>query len=214
MTPGCFGIPSIFSFTSRVCGKCSHFQTCRVEAHAALKAAPIEIVRHQLRAHEDYCRAHSADSGEEKKIEFTRKVAPSKKVRSLPKKIDLTDAQKAMLEALPAKVSGLLSRLMKRGVDTSVLLAAQHGNNGFDPAKHRSLHLALDMLLEGGITKPALRTAFVEKLGWAETSAFAECTLIWKVFPLLKLAVEQGASLVPGPGVRCKNESIHKRTEF
>lgn len=204
--PGCFGVPSVFSFTSRVCGKCEHHGNCQSQAHAALLGAPPRLVGKLLEQHNEYRRAVDASTPESTTLNTTR---PTPKTASkLAVRLPLSDAQLATLSGMTKRAAEYLKRLMVRGIDKEVLTAAEMGRNGFMSSKHRSLHLALERLLEGGLTKASLRLAYCEDLGWSETSAFSEVTLVWKIFQAMGLAVEQGCSLVAAPTVICKNAAI------
>lgn len=204
--PGCFGIPSVFSFTSRVCGKCPHFGRCQSQAHAVLQAAPRELVSKLLGEHIAYCRSQNIEIPDNATLEFSQPmpVVKSKVAVRYP----LTDDQLSVLVGMKKKASEYLRKLMVRGTDKEILSAAELGQNAFTPEKHRAYHLALEMLLEGGITKPFLTAAYCDQLGWSDQSAKSQTSLIWDLFPSMGLALVQGCALIAGPTVRCKNSSI------
>lgn len=210
--PGCFGVPSVFSFTSPICGKCGSFEACRSQAHAALLSHPQQwVVRSLLEKHNAYCHREDVVLPERSEIETSRpapKVASKNAVR-----FALTPEQMLLLGSLPKKVAEYLKKLMVRGIDRQVLEAAGKGENAFTAEKHRPYRLALDMLFEGGITKPALRTAYCDKLGWSESAAFSQVSMIWHLFPAMRLAENQGCALVPSPRVLSKNSSIKTKGE-
>lgn len=207
--PGCFGVPSIYSFTSRVCGKCDHAAACQPVAHSALASAPLGVSIRLLRQHEDHCAAVGGTLPVGATLIVSRVLPTARKAPAL--RLPLNEGQTALLKTLPKRSADYLKKLMVRGVDRAVLAAAKNGENGFTKTKHRPFHLALEKLLEGGITKGQLRVAYCEELGWSETSSFPQVTMIWNIFPAMGLAVEQGCALVVGPGVKSKNAAYKHR---
>jgi len=201
--PGCFGAPSVFSFNSRVCGKCGQSDECQKAAHAALLAAPVHLVGNLLREHEEYCR-RKATTAPEGSVLATTLPAPVQKQRKAVR-FPITDVQEELLRSLPKKVGDYLRKLMVRGIDREVLEAAGVGKNAFSVAKHRPYALALNMLFEGGMTKQMLRVAFCEELGWSDVASYPQVSMIWHLFPAMGLAEEQGCSLIASSAVKTRN---------
>lgn len=203
MQPGCYGAPSVFSFSSRVCGKCGHFDDCQSTVHAALKSAPVYLVSKMLHEHDAHCRMKGGVAPDGATLTTTL-PAPARRCKK-PVRLQLDQFQLDQLAALPKKVGDYLKKLMVRGIDKEVLEAAGKGKNAFTLDKHRPYALALDMLFEGGLTKPMLRTAYCERLGWSEVAAFPQVSMIWHLFPAMGLAKEQGCALIASPNVRTRN---------
>lgn len=210
--PGCFGVPAVFSFTSRVCAKCERFNQCQVEAHSSLLAAPVTIVGKVLEQHNRYCHANGLSVPNVGNVLITS--MPTVRPTRSPTRLEITAEQQATIDALPKKTGDYLRKLIVRGVDKEVLDAAERGENAFTMTKHRPYRVALDMLLEGGITKPALRVAYCDQLGWSKPAAFSQVSMVWGLFPAMRLAEERGASLMPLPNIRCKNSSIATKGVF
>lgn len=207
--PGCFGVPSVFSFTSKVCGKCDHFSSCQKKAHAALIAHPQQhVVRSLLEKHNAYVHENEEEMPEGAVLSVSRPAPKSKRESQV--RFALTPEQMLLLGSLPKKVADYLKKLMVRGLDRQILEAASKGENLFTQDKHRPYQLALDMLMEGGLTKPMLRAAYIEKLGWTERASSSQVSIVWSLFKAMNLAEEQGCSLVPSPSVLRKNSFIEK----
>ena len=196
-TPGCYGVPSIFSFNSPVCPGCMHFEGCKDSSRDALKRLPDSPgVRLAL----------------SRFVTVTEQEPMGRKLITraarVPKRMPLTEDQLAKVAELPKKAGEYLRTLFSKGMDTKVVEAAKNGENPFCKDKARPYHLAFDQLLEGGFTKGFLRVSLIETLGWSESSAFSQVSIIWNVFQALGVAQEQGCALVPTPNVRCKNSVI------
>jgi len=190
---GCFGIPSIFSFESRVCGKCKEFVECQKESEITLRRLPEGKAIHRLLVlHEN----------------FRRKQGGLDPLPIVAQRAQLSPDQESVIRDLPKKTGAYLRKLMIRGKDVEIREAAHRGENPFEVEGHRPYHLAFDALLSGGFTKPYLRAAFIEGLGWSESASFSQVSIIWKLFPALGVAEESGCALVASPNVRCNNNRV------
>jgi len=131
---------------------------------------------------------------------------PVQQARSKPA-LAFTEDQAAILAGLPKKAASYLVTLWKRGMPERIKVAALKGQNPFPEATFRPAHVAYNLLMGGGFTKAALRTAFQECLGWGESSAYSQVSITWRVFCALGIAVEDGCRLVPHPNLGAQNVS-------
>lgn len=205
----CFGIPSIFSFASEVCKSCSDFGDCQRLSHAALKGAPAHIVRPFITAHEAYEQSQAIDSPTAATLNTTQQVPHKARVsKRKAQRFPLTEDQKALLAPLSKTAANFVEKLFVRHADQEILSAAREGRNGFNQDKHRPYHLAMNMLLESGFVRPVLRQAYMDELGWSNTSAKTQVSLTWQVFIALGLANEDGIALVPSDLVKASSNNV------
>ncbi|WP_374335303.1 hypothetical protein [Methyloversatilis sp.] len=179
--PRCFGIPSVFSFDSPVCSVCPINDDCRAAVLTALSGAGQTVaVRNLLTLHE---RAQAALKNKVGGIEgfVVKKPAKTLKTRrrSAPR-IVLSVEQERSISTAPKKVGKVARTLLERGFTY----------NGTNPFNHtnRTYYTAFNKLMVGRITKKELRMALCEELGWGETSAYSEVSIIWSLFPILGVA--------------------------
>lgn len=205
---GCFGIPSIFSFSSQTCAKCAEFSECQQSSHAALKSAPIAIVGALLEAHEQYEHEHSLDTLPPKQLTVT-KTAPKTTRDKRAKRFPLTQEQKTLLASITNKAAAtFIEKLFVRGLQGEIANAAKECKSAFTEEKHRPYHLALSMLFKFGFTKPVLRSAYENVLGWSKQSAATQVSITWGVLIALGLAEERGIALVASPKIITENRQI------
>ena len=186
--PGCYGIPSIFSFKSEVCGSCSHASNCQSDAHSALLALKrLPIVADVLNEHNEY--VHN--------VIVTKFPRPARVQLSKPipvqrnnniTRVALTEEQLDTLEALPKKVQTFLRAVWARGEDKTMWEAARNGLNPFEEDRNRPYHLAYQELMKGKVSRAYLSNVIMDNLGWAYSSAYSQVSMIWRVLPCLNLA--------------------------
>lgn len=192
--PGCYGVPSVFSFTSRVCGGCGSFEGCQRQSHDTLKLLPSNPgVQAMLLKHENHLR---------------QKEGLSPLVPKSRQKNTITEEQEQQVRSLPKKVGDYLRKLFKRGEDIKIRECAGKGENPFTEEKSRPYRVAFEYLLDGGFTKRFLRTAFMEEMGWSEASAFSQVSIVWHVFVALGVAEESGCALVPTSLVQTRGQKV------
>lgn len=213
LTPGCFGSPGVFSFKSRVCPTCGHFESCRNDVRAALASVPESpSIRVALIEHDRYIYAASVPV-DTPVVEVAPKPAASPKAPSMRLKhprFEITDMQEKIIASLPARAGEELRKLYLRGKDVLIrraLIAGEEPLLEFEG--HRSLKLALGML-PTGYSKNQLKCAFVDTLGWSDRSAQSEVSLIWSLLPALKVAIEQRDRLVVAPSLVAENNGVAK----
>lgn len=206
----CFGIPSIFSFTSDACRGCSDFSGCQRDSHAALKGAPLRIVRALIAEHEAFEGHQAIETPDAAVLDTTQSIPSEARVtkRKAAQRYPLTAEQKSTLSALPKTVAAFIEKLYVRHAHEEIINAAKEGRNGFSHDKHRPYYLALNMLLQSGFVRPVLRSAYQTELGWNDASAKTQVSLTWQVLIALGLAKEEGIALVASDSVKARSRNI------
>lgn len=206
----CFGIPSVFSFSSKTCATCGDFGHCRRLAHDELKKAPdIPVIRAALVVHERFEHAGvplPVPSPEGKPS--TAALPKARPSRAKRPSFELTEHQKQVIESVPVKVGDAITKLFKRGHDAEIRIALREGKTPLKNVPcYRALKVALKHLKKG-YDRQTLRTYFVEELGWSYTSAWNEVSLTWGILPAIGVAMEKHGRLVVAPSVLAKNDCI------
>ena len=213
--PGCYGIPSVFSFKSEVCKVCQFNQQCRKVSFEKLKGVPENIhTRNLLRDHE---RVEAAFKSSEGYIDPFEGVKPRKtrlKRSEAIFKVELNAEQEEKLKTLPKKVAAVASALWRKG------FSPIGKENPFSESGNRPYYNAFEAMRAGKVTKKGLRMAFCERMGWSETSAYSEVSIVWSLFPVLGIAREDddGQSLelidIDYPGYERDNTNRFVRREI
>lgn len=203
--PGCYGVPSIFSFKSQTCMACASFETCRIESHCELQEALAiggDAVRNALLEYERA--AHDSEPQTTTGIPGAR-TKPRDKRAKRPR-FDLTNRQQMMVSSASKNVAKRLERLFRTGCDVVIRRAIRERDYDFvEIGNQRSLRLALQMLVRDGVTKRGLKAAFVGVLGWSDTSSQSEATIMWGLLPRLEIADIDNESLVLSPKAKAEN---------
>lgn len=197
-SPGCFGIPSVFSFRSQHCSRCAaHREACQRQVLDTLRGMDqgIDAVRVALIEHE---RAVGLSSRAPLQVQGRGSY-----VAKSPR-FELTDAQQLTAAALPKKARARLEKLLRGGYDVLIRMAIKSGDLAFSKINNqRSLVTALQLLASNpAITRGGLRAAYVGTLGWSDLSAKNEVSIMWQVLPGLGIAVQNSASLALSPELR------------
>lgn len=197
----CFGIPSVFSFKSLHCGRCQSFEECRKSANEELKsvAADSDVVRFALIEHERAEYDASAPANRVDPVSSTK----AKRRSYVPKrpKYDLTQAQKHTVSTAPKTAATRLTKLFRTGGDVLIRRALKNGDRDFaEVTNQRSLALCLRMLSHKlPVTRNGLKVAFMTELGWADSSAQSEATIMWNVLRGLGVTYRNDNALVLAP---------------
>lgn len=153
-----------------------------------------------IREHE--ANRHPTEESGNYDAEFTVPEAPARN----PVKPDLTPEQEASIAALPKKAGAYLRTLLKRGIVAQIRRCARAGVNPFPEAKYRPAHLAYELLMKGGFSKRDLRLAYAGTLGWKDSAAAPQVTIIWQVFQALEIGCEAGCRMVAHPMLAAQNQ--------
>lgn len=195
----CYGVPSVFSFKEGSwCLGCEHFNECRVASWDALKETPLSsAVNAALIEHERF------DAYKKATAAFK---AGARITRAKQLKLELSPAQTQMIGSQPAGVGKVLRLLYQQGMDAAIRkVIASHDLDLSGVKAHRSLLLALEILMRRGFTKKDLKCAFVNYLGWSERSAWSQASLTWTLLIALGVAVEFLDRLLVAPNLSNEN---------
>lgn len=204
----CFGIPSVFSFSSTTCVGCPNRSECLEKAHEKLrsveetpeiKLALITFERYTFAAEPvDTCDKQEAPA-------FSQKPKAARPSRAKRPSFELTQDQQIRIEGLSKKAAEMARKVFQRGDDAEIRIALRAGKEPLvSTSGYRSLKLALNQL-KRGFSRQELKTCFQEELGWSTSSSWNEVSLIWSVLPAIGVAVERDERLVVAPIVMSKN---------
>ena len=184
--PGCFGVPSVFSFKSSICGACQNRDGCQKQAYAELqsiKGQPHAVMF--IRQHEAFMQELHIDEAPLKSV--YRHVADTRKA--------LTEEQTIIIESMPKKVAAYLKSVWTKDNYDNMLSRLSKGENPFDQDKNRTHHAVFEEIKQA----PRNRADLVEKLrvsfDWTYSSAYSEISAIWKALVALNFAYEDGKML-------------------
>mgnify|MGYP000415605933 CR=1 FL=1 len=213
----CFGVPSVFSFKSAHCGRCQSFEECRKSSYEELKSAALDsdVVRFALIEHERIEHDVGAPANRSwATLTVASAVKPHCRSYALKRpRYGLTDAQARIVATVPKNAAIRLVKLFKSGDDVLVRRALLRGDRHFtEISNQRSLVLCLRTLSrELLVTRRTLKAGFMSELGWANTSAQSETTIMWNVLPGLGVAYREGEALLLAPEFIADNNPIQTR---
>jgi hypothetical protein len=180
--PSCHGDASVFSFRSKTCSGCRHFDSCVSVTHDYLQQLrPAPHIALMLERHARFD-ANKADKGDAGVIEGKR---------------DLTAEEEVIASKLPVKTAPQYRRIVSEGYLPLMKRGLERGRNPFRIDGYKYLHIAFAMLLQGGFTKKSLRLHYMATCGWSEGTAFSAVSMIWHLFPAFGIATEVDGSLLP-----------------
>jgi hypothetical protein len=187
--PKCFGVPSVFSFTSPVCAICTLKTDCQDVSYSALKGATqtlqiSNLINMHERARSGFFSSNVAQVGAS-----SENVSKGLKTRRSQQKKILSVAQEVTLSKAPKKVAKVARTLLEKGFEFQ-------GANPFKPT-NKTYFTAFERLKAGPATKKDIRMTLCSELSWGETSAYSEVSVIWSLFPILGIASqsEDGSTL-------------------
>lgn len=115
---------------------------------------------------------------------------PARTARFEKVRVGLTEQDRALLERLPVKVAKKAKLLMEQNLDKVARKELAAGRNPFLLKGNGYLHVACEMLLNGGFTRASLREEYIKRLGWTQGTAFSHVSVVVSLFSALGLAVE------------------------
>lgn len=188
----CYGVPSIFSFTSEVCGKCGGREGCRQVVYATLlTVADQPIVKHLLSVHQQ----HQVQEVQALPIDTTRPMPQAKRMV----KRELTEGERKIVGLMPKKVGTLLSSIWMKSKDVAMRAAVARGENPFDPERARAYHTAYAGLSNGRVSRGSIVQSLMTEHGWSYSAAQSQATMVMHVLPALGFAVRDGDFLYKQP---------------
>lgn len=209
--PQCFGSPSVFSLESVTCKACAWFNQCHDASYAKLKAMSGRFDVTDMLAR--YERATSRSET----VPLRSVDAPTSAVGEAPLvvsidtperttkvdriKVDLSPEDVALITTMPKKVQIKMRKLMQLNIDKAARIGVVTGKNPFSLHGNGYLHVAFEMLINGGFTRSTLRQCYQQRLGWAEGTAFPHVSAIVWLFPAMKIAIEERGVFRPNPSL-------------
>jgi hypothetical protein len=183
--PSCFGLPSIFSFTSETCGKCSARSECLVVGYGILKSLSKEIdVSGELELFEH----HGGALLREPRVAPIATVTPVTTIEAPKLSVDdaakfsmkLTPEQLQRLEGLPLKVAQKIRSLMEKGLDQTAADSLKRGENPF--RGHPPLRTAGRLMLGNTpLSTARLKEEYMREFGWTDGTAASRASITMRV---------------------------------
>lgn len=186
--PGCFGVPSIYSFKSKVCGGCKFRDNCQIASQQALLAIKSSsVVTDILSQHIEYSSSKGLNSSQaSERVYFTQSIQAHQSVKKA--RYALTAKQLELLDNTPKKVSAFLNTIWSKGLHIEMLERARAGQNPFDINKNRPYHLACrELIAKTKITRSSLVSVIMDEFDWTYSAAYSQVSLMWQVLPALEI---------------------------
>jgi len=187
--PSCHGLPSVYNAQSPTCAGCKSRQSC-VDA--------CKVLLRQLMAEQTQPDPRLTAPGTAAPVQFDLREGKTPKY-------ELTPEQKETLAGLPKKVGVRYLSMVKKGFDRQVLDAVQRGQNPFVHEGQRFLHLALALMLDGGVTKADLKQRFRADFNWSDGTAASFVSICVALLPALGVGQVEGSFLLLHPNMVLKN---------
>ena len=184
----CFGVPSVFSFKSNVCGSCKEFSECQDNAYSALLAIrEYPIATTALSQHVEFRVRSGLAQNDALELDITKPI-PKHSKRTITR-YALTEEQLIRISNVPKKIGKFLERVWVKGIDKQIDADVLAGNNPFSKHNARPYFVAYELLQEGRVHRNKMSTQLMEQLGWTYASAYSQVSMIWQIFPELGLAI-------------------------
>lgn len=182
-SPGCFGVPSVFTFKSSICGACPSHGGCQKQAFAELQTVAGEAyAKPLLKQHIMFMQ--KIDVLEMPYIARPRVVSDNR--------LALTEEQEAVLNSLPKKIAAFVRSVWTRGGFDDMVARFKAGDNPFDQKKNRTHHAVFEELKQSRCSRIHLVDKLRESFGWTYAAAYSEISAIWKALIALRFAFEDG----------------------
>lgn len=182
-SPGCFGVPSVFTFKSSICGACPSHVGCQKQAFNELQTVAGEAyAKPLLRQHIMFMQ----------KIDVLEMPNVAKERVVSDKRLALTEEQEEVLNSLPKKIAAFVRSVWSRGTFDDMLAKFNAGDNPFDQKKNRTHHAVFEELKQSRCSRGQLVEKLRESFGWTYAAAYSEISAIWKALIALHFAYEEG----------------------
>lgn len=188
--PGCYGHASVFKHTSPICKACPSFGACEGVVAVKLKSISKRVnIGDFVKRHDN----ESMKAGIPLVHEAQDTLDARKQIkRQQPVKIvkrELTDKEQEILAILPKKVIAIGKQLIDAHLDKTALSSLLKGSNPFPYNGKRFLHIACNMLMEGGFTRGELKKAYMTN-GMSDGTAAAHVSMAVALFNAFSIASE------------------------
>lgn len=188
MAPGCYASPSVFSMDSKVCKACPAHEGCSTACVETLQRLRTTINVADLLKRHTHAMASIAEPANVE-TESTAKYLPSPKMptgdkliarkvsveRKAPK-FEVSEADMTLAASLNDKPGKEAVRLCKNGMMAVMRAELLANRNPFVQEHPCYLQVTCKELLNGGVTKLSLRSAFMKQLGRKEPWGAATAT--------------------------------------
>lgn len=191
----CYGIPSIFSFKSAVCGGCKEFAGCQGESYSALLAIrEFPIATTMLSQHIEHRIQTGQAQNEPTALDINKPIPSHSKAKKV--RYALTAEQIGHIAELPKKIGEFLSKIWVRGLDKKITEDIAEGKNPFSLTNARPYYTAYEILRKGKAHRSHMSNELMEVLGWTYASSYSQVSMIWQIFPELGIAEINGVHMV------------------
>lgn len=188
---GCFGALTVFGHDDKACERCANTVEC---AEKVREVMPLISERVDI---SDIVMTHRngmIEAGQSENLPESANVQaqPTGRKTAVRKvKYALNAEQKALCETLPKKAAKILDTLIRNGKFSGMLTLPQRGINPFRDGSPNWLEVAFDALIAGGFSKSELRELLMEKLQWAENTAYPHVTKTVAILTAIGVADEE-----------------------
>ena len=215
IAPGCFGIPSIYSFGSVTCANCPHTTGCQKESLRCLEedfpkktTAIVRLIDRHKRFQESLNAGHTRDEALEAINVHVERKRASKPLFAL------SEEQKRTVESQPEAIGAALTRFWQSG------LAYDGKTNPFPNRGFRSLRIAFDVLKNhGSVSRKSLKEVLMQN-SYTDSAAKTEVSRICRIFEILDIGTFQGMVMryntpeTTGHDVDIKTETVNEEPEM
>lgn len=223
--PGCYASPSVFSHDSQVCQRCPAFDAC---ASACIQT--LQALREKINIEDILNRHRKAKSATIERADPAQEAAPPKpdltkflpSVRKPAAKIErkpvretaeqpLSAEDAAIVNAIPQKnARELAAKWVAGGLVEKIRTELAQGRNPFaSQARQNHESVVCECLLNGTVTRTALKKAFMSKLGtkrpWDEATASSHVNIAMPALIAFGIAIETPEGFALNPRLRGDN---------
>lgn len=191
----CYGVPSVFSFKSKVCAGCGNFDDCQKESYSALlsiREYPIATV--MLSQHVEHRMQTGQAQNEPTALNINKPIPTHSKAKVV--RYALTAEQIERIAEMPKKIGNFLSKIWVRGLDKQIAEDITLGKNPFSLTNARPYHTAFEIIRRGKTHRSRMSNELMDVLGWTYASSYSQVSMIWQIFPELGIAKIEGVHMV------------------
>lgn len=201
--PGCYGHASVFAYSNPICKACPAFAECGETVTAKLKAfaEKADVSDHSARHTNGAIDAGVLHALEANAAEVQIRKVPKRRQPVARVKVNLTPEDAAIVESMPVKVRVMGRNMIASGEAKGMLAKLRAGENPFPFEGKRYLHVACEMLLQGGFTKASLRERYMTRLSWSKETSFSHVSMAISIFTAFGVIEETKAGFIIKPAI-------------
>jgi hypothetical protein len=214
--PGCYAAPSVFSHDSEVCQGCPAFESCSQECIKTLQELRERVNIEDILARHRRAKASTIEQAKPPnavpKIDIGKFLpsvkVPVEKVEQAPKpkepQVEVPDDHQKVLDALKEKPRALALKWCRDGMIEKIRSDLAQGINPFaSQARQNFESVTCELLINGAVTKQALKKAFMTRLGakrpWSEGAAASHVNIALQALQGFGIIVETAEGYVVAP---------------